>query len=134
MSSSNRARKTEFDAWFKARYAELHGFTALVLLIVLAGPKVNPVSCSYVHVIGDELDWRQMRELFDRSGRTWDAVAIYAEAAPGGGPLIDLVARARLQERITEVTADRMRLNEAGFFDNKGRKIRIDPVEAETRH
>lgn len=134
MSSSSAARKTEFDAWFTAKYAETQGFTALVLLIVLAGSKVNAVSCSYVHVVGDELDWRQMRGLFDRSGRTWDAVAIYAEASPGGGPLIDLVAQARLQERITEVMADRMRLNESGFFDKKGRRIRIDPIEGETRH
>lgn len=134
MSSSERRRKTQFDAWFETRYAETQGFTALVLLIVFAGVKVNAVSCSYVHVVGDELDWQQMRGLFDRSGRNWDAVAIFAEASPGGGPLIDLVARARLQERITEVTADRMRLNEAGFFDKKGRKIRIDPVEEETRH
>ncbi|KAB2850733.1 MAG: hypothetical protein F9K44_03945 [Hyphomicrobiaceae bacterium] len=134
MSSSSRERKIEFDLWFKARYAETQGFTALVLLVAFAGPSVNPISCSYVHVIGDELDWREMRALFDRSGRSWDAVAIFAESSPGGGPLIDLVARARLQERITEVTADRMRLNEAGFFDRKGRKVRIDPVEHETRH
>lgn len=134
MSSSSPTRKTEFDAWFEAKYAETQGFTALVLLVAIAGEKVNPISCSYVHVVGDELDWMQMRELFDRSGRAWDAVAVFAEASPGGGPLIDLVARARLQERITEVTADRMRLNEAGFFDRKGRQVRLDPVETEIRH
>ena len=47
---------------------------------------------------------------------------------PGGGPLIDIVAKARLQERIDEVTVDRMVLNGAGFFDTRGRPIRIDPV------
>jgi hypothetical protein len=42
--------------------------------------------------------------------------------------LIDIVAKARLQERIDEVTVNRMVLNDAGFFDTHGRAIRIDPV------
>jgi hypothetical protein len=126
LSSSEGA---EFEAWIAERFAATRGFTALVLLIAMRDAGVQPISCSYVHVIGDEVTWKDMRAMLDASRRAWDAVALFAEAAAGGGPLIDLVAKGRLQERIDEVTMNRMVLNEAGFFDNKGRAIRIDPLE-----
>ena len=88
------------------------------------------LSCSYVHVVGSETTWTDMKAMLDASRRKWDAFVIFPESPPGGGPLIDLVAKARLQERIDEVTANRMVLNSGGFFDTRGRAIRIDPVEA----
>lgn len=66
--------------------------------------------------------------MLDASGRAWEGVAIFVETAPGGGPLIEIVAKARTQSRIDEVTANRMALNEAGLFDVQGRRFRIDPV------
>ena len=129
-SSSRREKATDFDRWLADKYAETQGFTALILLIALEDTAVVPVSCSYLHVIGDEVSWRELRALIDGSGRSWDGIALFAESAPGGGPLIELVAKARLQERVTEVTGDRMCLNAAGFFDKKGRAIRIDPIAA----
>lgn len=42
---------------------------------------------------------------------------IFAERAPGGGPVIEVVARARQQARI-----------DGGMFDTRGRAIRIAPV------
>lgn len=125
----SNSRATDFDRWIKERFAATEGFTALILLIAMPGTQVSMISCSYLHVIGDETDWRQMKSLIDQSRRAWDGVAFFAESSPGGGPLLDFVAKARLQERIDEVTVDRMRLNEAGFFDQKGRAIRIDPVD-----
>lgn len=125
MSSS---RATDFDRWIVARFAETEGFTALILLLSMQGSRVDMISCSYLHVVGDETDWRQMCGLIDQSRRRWDGVAFFAESSPGGGPLLDIVAKARLQERIDEVTIDRLRLNDAGFFDPKGRAIRIDAV------
>lgn len=130
MSSSKASdpRGAEFERWITEQYAATHGFTALILLLTL-GDKVDLISCSYVHVIGDEVRWGDMKTMLDASGRKWDAFVIFPESPPGGGPLIDLVAKARLQERIDEVTANRMVLNDAGFFDTRGRHIRIDPVE-----
>lgn len=118
-----------FEAWIKDRFADTGGFTALVLLLTIGDGKVSPISCSYVHVIGDEVSWRDMHAMLAASRRKWDGVAIFAEAAPGGGPLIEITAKARLQERIDEVTMNRMTLNDAGLFDTRGRAIRIDPVE-----
>lgn len=130
MSSS---RATDFDRWIKARFAESEGFTALILLLSMRETAVKMISCSYLHVIGDDTDWRQMKGLIDQSRRAWDGIAFFAENSPGGGPLLDFVAKARLQERIDEVTVDRMRLNEAGFFDPMGRAIRIDPIQPEPK-
>ncbi len=124
----SNSRATDFDRWLAERFAATEGFTALILLLSMPGAAVDLISCSYLHVIGDETNWRQMKALIDQSRRRWDGIAFFAESSPGGGPLLDFVAKARLQERIDEVTVNRMRLNDAGFFDPKGRAIRIDPV------
>ena len=126
MSNSKGA---EFERWIVEQYAATNGFTALILLINLGSDKVDLISCSYVHVIGDEVRWKDMKNMLDAARLKWDAFAVFPESPPGGGPLIDLVAKARLQERIDEVTVNRMVLNDAGFFDTHGRHIRIDPVE-----
>lgn len=131
MSSSRRAPRTgtDFDAWIASRFGETRGFTAVILLLSIGDDRIEPISCAYVHVVGDEVTWRDMRAMLDASRRRWDGVAIFVEAAPGGGPVIDIVAKARMQERIDEVTMNRMALNDAGLFDSAGRAIRIDPVE-----
>ena len=124
----SRSKGAEFESWITERFAASGGFTALILLLSMGGDKVEMISCSYVHVIGDEVRWRDMKTMLDASRRKWDGFAIFAESPPGGGPLMDIVAKARLQERIDEVTVNRMVLNDAGFFDTRGRPIRIDPV------
>lgn len=124
----SNSKGREFETWIAGKFAETGGFTALILLLDIGADKVSPISCSYVHVIGDEIAWKSMKSMLDASGRRWSGFAIFPETAPGGGPLIDIVAKARLQERIDQVTADRMTLNTGGMFDTKGRAIRIDPV------
>jgi hypothetical protein len=126
LSSSDGA---EFESWIEERYAATDGFTALILLLAIGSDKIEPISCSFVHVIGDEVRWADMKTMLDASRRKWQGAAIFAESPPGGGPLIDIVAKARLQERIDAVTFDRMVLNEAGLFDTRGRAFRIDPIE-----
>lgn len=119
--------EADFEHWLQARHAATDGFTALMLLVTI-GARVEMTACAYLHVIGDEVSWAEMKGLIDQNGKAWDGVAIFAESDAGGGPVIDLVARARLQDRIDAVTADRMVLNEAGFFDPQGRAIRLDPL------
>lgn len=138
MSSSRRAEPAgrrragdggELETWFAERYAQHRGFTALLLLLRIADERVSPIACAHLHVIGPEVAWRDMKTMLDASRRRWDGVAVFVEAAPGGGPVIDVVAKARLQGRIDEVTANRIVLNEAGLFDALGRRIRIDPAD-----
>ena len=64
MSSS---RGAEFESWIAERFAASGGFTALILLVSLGGDKVEMISCSYVHVIGDEVRWRDMKTMLDAS-------------------------------------------------------------------
>lgn len=123
-SSDGRA----FEDWIAKQFAETQGFTALILLLAITKGRIDMISCSYLHVIGDEVSWPDMKSMIDGSLKKWDAVAIFAESPPGGGPLIDVIAKARLQERIDEVTVNRMTLNSSGLFDRKGRAFRIDPV------
>ncbi|KGM86508.1 hypothetical protein rosmuc_02795 [Roseovarius mucosus DSM 17069] len=119
--------ESDFEQWLQARHAATDGFTALILLVTI-GARVDMTACAYLHVIGDEVTWPEMKQLIDQNGKAWDGVAIFSESDGDGGPVIDLVAQSRLQDRIDAVTADRMVLNEAGFFDPKGRLIRIDPL------
>jgi len=120
----------EFEGWIVDRFAEANGFTALLLLLSIDKGRIDMISCSYLHVIGDEVAWKDMKSMLDSSRRKWDAFAIFPESPPGGGPLLDVVAKARLQERIDEVTANRMVLNTSGLFDRRGRAFRIDPIDA----
>lgn len=126
MSNSKGAA---FEQWIVDRFADTGGFTALILLLSIQDGKIQPISCSFVHVIGDEVRWKDMRAMLDMSRRQWDGFVVFPESAPGGGPLVDFVAKARLQERIDEVTMDRMVLNSGGLFDKQGRAFRVDPVE-----
>lgn len=122
------AEGRDFEQWIVERYAATSGFTALILLLAIDKGRIDMISCSYLHVIGDEVRWTDMKSMLDASLRKWDAVSIFPESPAGGGPLMDLIAKARLQERIDEATADRMTLNSSGLFDRKGRAFRIDPV------
>lgn len=119
----------DFNVWVDDQIASTDGFTAIVMLLALSEQSVEPVSCSYVDMIGDETRWDDLKGTLDDTGQRWDAVAIFPESAPGGGPLVDVVAKARLQARIDEVMADGMALNDSGMFDALGRAIRIAPVD-----
>jgi hypothetical protein len=46
--------------------------------LALGGDKVNVISCSYVHVIGNEVRWRDMKPTLDASRRKWRAQVVFA--------------------------------------------------------
>lgn len=120
----------DFESWIARRYAETNGFTALVLLLATTGDAIIPVSSSFVHVVGTQVPWSGMKGMLDGSGRQWDAVAMFPENAPGGGPLIEVVAKARLQQCIDELAADPMQITEGNLFDRRGRSIHITVGDA----
>lgn len=126
MSKSDGA---DFDAWVEERIAATEGFTAIVMLLALSNQSIEPISCSYIDMVGDDMHWSELKALLDETGQRWDAVAIFAESAPGGGPVVDVVARARLQAHVDDVMADGLALNDGDMFDTLGRAIRIAPVE-----
>ena len=125
MSTSD---KTEFDAWLADMVAKHGEFTALVVLVQIAGAAVTPLCSTYLHVIGGEVDWPEIVVMFAGSGHTWDGAAFFPTKAPRGGPLDNATAHRRLRELEQKIMEDRMILNDGHFFDSAGRSIRIDPA------
>jgi hypothetical protein len=119
---------TEFDEWL-ADMVRQHGeFTALVILTEIGERSVVPLCSTYLHVIGEEVDWEEIKIMFAGSGRNWDGAAFFPTKGRNGGPIDNPTARTRLAELEAKVTENRMVLNDGHFFDTLGRKIKIEPM------
>ncbi|MEQ1616095.1 MAG: hypothetical protein ABL904_25350 [Hyphomicrobiaceae bacterium] len=118
----------EFDAWLAAMVQQHGEFTALVILTQIAGSRVTPLCSTYVHVIGNEVDWSEIVVMFAGSGHSWDGAAFFPTKAATGGPVDNPTAHRRLRELEQKVSEDRMILNDGHFFDALGRRIKIEPV------
>lgn len=127
--SENGGGATEFDRWLREEFAEGGAFTALVVLAEIAGTKVNMLCSTYVHVIGDEVDWGEIVVLFAGSGVVWDGAAFFPERSDRDGPLDNPSARLRLKALEARLDLDRLVLNEGHFFDKWGRRMKIEEVE-----
>lgn len=119
---------TDFDRWLAEMYGRVGDFTALVILVDIAGSQVTPLCSTYVHVIGTEIDWNEITVMFAGSGQNWNAAAFFPTQGRQGGPTDNPTARLRLKELESAVSRDRMTLNEGQFFDSFGRNIQIEPV------
>ena len=120
---------TEFDRWLRTEFREGGAFTALVVLVEIVGVRVSTLCSTYVHVIGDEVDWGEIVVLFAGSGVDWDGAAFFPERAPHEGPLDNPTARLRLKALEARLDDDRLVLNEGNFFDKWGRRMKIEEVE-----
>jgi|SRR5689334_5020809 hypothetical protein len=106
-----------------------HGeFTVLIILTAIGDGKVIPLRSTFLHVIGDEVDWPEIKTLFESAGRDWDGAAFFPTKAREGGPIDSATARLRLAELQARVREDRLVLNEGHFFDTLGRRIEIEPL------
>lgn len=120
--------RTDFDRWL-AEMVERHGeFTVLIVLVAIGQRSVVPLCSTYLHVIGDEVDWAEIGAMLASSGRDWDGVAFFPTKGASGGPVDTPTARVRLAELESKVRADRMILNDGHFFDTRGRSIKIEPI------
>ena len=73
------------------------GFTALIILVKITKKTVAPLCSSYVHVIGDELDWGQVTTMLAGSGMKWDGAAFFPKRDQrDNGPLDTPAARQAL--------------------------------------
>jgi hypothetical protein len=127
--SENGGGATEFDRWLREEFSEGGAFTALVVLVEIAGTQVNMLCSTYVHVIGDEVDWGDILVLFAGSGVQWDGAAFFPERSDRDGPLDNPTARLRLKALEARLDLDRLVLNEGQFFDRWGRRMKIEEVE-----
>jgi hypothetical protein len=128
LSNADTRQETEFDVWLKDMFARHGEFTLLVILTEIGAHRVVPLCSTYFHVIGDEVDWGDITELFTSSAHAWDGAAFFPTKGRHGGPIDNATARLRLAELEAKVTENRMVLNEGHFFDSLGRRIEIEPM------
>lgn len=129
MSISERNTGCDFDRWLVHQFAKTGEFTALIVLVEIAGTKVNPLCSTHLNVIGDEVEWGEMTVLFAGAGMSWDGAAFFPTVAAGGGPIDNPTARLRLRELETSIDQDRLILNQGHFFDKWGRRLEIEETE-----
>jgi hypothetical protein len=122
------SERTEFDEWLAGMVRQHGEFTVLVVLTQIGDRSVAPLCSTYLHVIGDEIDWEEIKIMFAGSGQSWDGAAFFPTRAANGGPVDNPTARLRLAELEAKITEDRMTLNEGHYFDVEGRKIKIEPI------
>jgi hypothetical protein len=119
---------TDFERWLTRQFADSGAFTALVVLVEITETRVTPLCSTFFNVIGDEIGWSDVVEMFRSSGRQWDGAAFFPTAASGGGPIDNPTARTRLRELEAKLGDDRLVLNDGHFFDLWGRRMQIDEV------
>lgn len=115
---------TDFDDWLAETLTETEGFTMLIVLIGTAGGRVDLLKSTHLHVIGDELAWPQMAEMFNASGAPWDAVALFR--AGREGLVADNVARERLAALMRALQGDRTIIRDGEFLNREGLRLRLD--------
>jgi hypothetical protein len=119
---------TEFDEWLADMVRDHGQFTVLVVLTEIGERRVVPLCSTYMHVIGDEIDWEGITAMLAGSGQRWDGAAFFPTKARDGGPIDNPTARLRLAELEAKVSQNRMILNDGQFFDTHGRRIKIEPI------
>jgi len=117
-----------FDDWVVKEYRRTNGFTALILLVSTANLGVVPLRSTFTHMIGDEIDWHQFSMLMRGAGVAWDGVLIMPVSDKDGGPIEDHRAEEELRALEERVNEDRMVVNEGHFFDNWGRRMKVEPA------
>jgi hypothetical protein len=126
---STSEHPAHFDQWIAAEFASTGPFTALAVLVGIAGSQVTPLCSTYFNVIGDEVDWQEITILFAGAGHPWDGAAFFPYASPSGGPLDNPNARLQLRQLEERLDEDRLVLNEGHFFDKWGRRMKVEEVE-----
>lgn len=120
-----------FDDWVAEEYRRTKGFTALIVLVSIGNLEVLPLRSTFLHVIGDELDWLGFAETMRGAGVKWDGVVIVTLTDEGGGPVDDSKARTALRDLDKRIVEDRMVINEGHFFDKWGRRMKIEEAQAQ---
>lgn len=125
---STSERDNDFDRWIADEFASSGAFTALIVLVEIAGSKIDPLCSTYLNFIGADVDWGEITVLFAGAGASWQGAAFFPVVATGGGPLDNPTARLRLTMLEERLNADRLVLNEGHFFDQWGRRMQVEEI------
>ncbi len=117
----------DFDEWITEEFA--HGsFTALIIVVDVDEAAVEPVASTYLHVIGDDIEWRDMHKMLSGAPGRWNAVGFFASRG-ASGPVADGLAKVRLAELEERVRGNRLELNSGAFFDDRGRRMLVEEMD-----
>ena len=116
----------DFNEWIAEEF-ERGPFTALIIVLTIGGETVEPVASTYLHVIGDEVEWRDMRSMLNGAPKKWNAAAFFA-SREANGPVPDRLAKVRLLEIEERVHGNRLELNNGAFFDKGGRRMLVEEL------
>ncbi len=127
MSKSSKAGQTgaQFNEWIAAEFSE-GSFTALIVLVAIGDLEVVPLRSTYMHIIGDEVDWLQFAEAMRGAGVDWQGVVIVPFRDEDGSHTSDIRARDALRDLDKRIIEDRLVINEGNFFDKWGRRLKIE--------
>jgi hypothetical protein len=120
--------RNDFEQWLAREFARTGAFTAFAILVEIGETQVVPICSTYFNVIGDEVEWSEIVIMFAGAGREWHGAAFFPVVADDGGPVDNPTARLRLRELEARLDDDRLVLNEGQFFDQWGRRIKIEEV------
>ncbi|MGO4284102.1 hypothetical protein [Bosea sp. TAB14] len=123
--STSRGLGTDFDRWLGKLFRK-GPFTALIVLVRIAPPKVEPLRSTFVHVVGDEIDWGDIVLMLRGAGTSWDGAAFFPTRDADGGLVPDETARVRLRDLESALKENRLVLNEGAFFDVWGRNLKVE--------
>ena len=118
-----------FDDWVVDEFRRTEGFTALVVLVGIGHLSVVPLRSTFIHIVGDDLDWTRLSMLLASAGVVWDGVLFETLSAEGGGPVGDEEAREALRALDQRVVEDRLTINRGHFFDKWGRRLKVEEAQ-----
>jgi hypothetical protein len=114
--------------WIAAEFAAHGAFTALVILVDINTTRVTPLTSTFFHVIGNDVDWGEISRLFEGSGADWDGASFFPVLTRGGALLDNATARRALQGLMARLNEDRLVLNEGRFFDRWGQQMKVEEI------
>ncbi len=124
-------RPFQFDHWIADEFEESGPFTALIVLVAIGEIEVTPLRSTFLHVIGNEIDWLGFSEMMRGANVNWDGAMLMPTRDDDGGLLEDGHARNALRALETRIIEDRLVLNEGNFFDKWGRRLKIEEAPAQ---
>jgi len=128
---SETGRPSNFNDWIVDEFEESGPFTALVFLVSIGGIEVTPLRSTFLHVIGDEIDWLAFSEMMRGANVNWDGAMLMPLRDDDGGLFEDEWARHELSALEKRIIEDRLVLNEGNFFDKWGRRLKIEEAQAQ---
>lgn len=121
------AAETDFDDWLIGTFAEAGPFTMLFVLVAIGERTVDLKRWAYLHVLGDETRWPDIRTLFAGAGVPWTGAVFFR--AGREGLVDDDQARSRLAALVRKLHEDRGLIRDGEFFNEDGLRLAIEEIK-----